>query len=67
MVEYEYGIMRPSQTPDMSGSYPLVQVVSVTFRTLADAQGAARAVPSLRGVPHVIAKRPAPGPWKVVT
>lgn len=61
---YEFGIMRPAPAPDMSGRPTYTQIVSATFRSYEQALAARWRVPSLRGAPALICRRPAPGPWE---
>ena len=64
-AEIEYGIVRPSQTPSMSGLPLWVQIVSATFSTRKQAELALRNVPSLREKEYAarIVSRRAPGSW----
>lgn len=62
----EYGIMRISQTPDMSGAPLYVQTTASTFPSLKTVENALKYVPHLQGVPAIICERTPPGPWRPV-
>ena len=62
---WEYAIFRKAGTPKMSGEPNLNRIVNVPFHSLEEAEGAARRVPSLRGVPVIIARRKITA-WEVI-